>query len=135
MTKYKVVLCFKDGREIDSILLDHEPSKEDAKKGMDFYKADSYRIEQVPSKESNEDMDMFSCNHTRIGQTLARDVKLNLGGGADATVNIHLNEEGFLLIEGLGMDRLQYGVDHHDKNLLEIQILCEPFDEEEEDED
>lgn len=73
-------------------------------------------------------------NHSRISSTLAKDVRLNLGGGAEATVNLHLNEEGFLLIEGLDMDEFNFGVEVHHKNLMEFQILC-PFEENEEDEE
>lgn len=69
-------------------------------------------------------------NHTRISQTLAKDVKLNLGGGASVTINLHLNEEGFLLFEGLGED-FQYAMMVHDENLTELQILCADEEEEE----
>lgn len=72
-------------------------------------------------------------NHTRISQTLAKNVKLNLGGGASVVINLHLNEEGFLLFEGLGMNSFQYGMDVHDENLAELQILCVEEDENGED--
>jgi len=62
-------------------------------------------------------------NHSRVEKTIAENIKLNLGGGADATVNLHLNEEGFLLIEGLGLDYVEYSFAQHENDLLEIQIL------------
>ncbi|QIC46224.1 hypothetical protein GAG94_03235 [Lysinibacillus sphaericus] len=62
-------------------------------------------------------------NHSRIDKTIAENVKLNLGGGADATVNLYLNEEGFLLVKGLGLDYVEYHFTHHDNDLLEIQLL------------
>lgn len=133
MTQYKIVLCFENGREIDSIWLDKEPTEKEVREGMNLYKADSYRIDSSDTSQTPKETNahLFVCNHTRIGKTLARDVKLNLGGGAEATVNIHLNEEGFLLVEGLGLDNFEYGIDHHDKDLIEIQILCSPDEDEE----
>jgi len=74
-------------------------------------------------------------NHSRISSTLAKDVRLNLGGGAEVTVNLHLNEEGFLLIEGLGMKAFNFGFDVHHENLAELQILYPFEDEENEEED
>jgi hypothetical protein len=72
-------------------------------------------------------------NHSRISKTIAKDVKLNLGGGAEATVNLHLNEEGFLLIEGLGIPAFNYEwhwhKDEKDNDLVELQILCPEEDE------
>ena len=70
-------------------------------------------------------------NHSRIEKTIAENVKLNLGGGADAIVNLHLNDEGFLLVEGLGLDYVGYQFAHHDNDLLEIQLLY-PHDYDEE---
>ncbi len=68
-------------------------------------------------------------NHTRIDKTLAKDVKLNLGGGTETTVNLHLNEEGFLLIENLGLDPFDYRWFVHDESLAELQILFPEEDE------
>ncbi|MCA1021530.1 hypothetical protein [Halobacillus litoralis] len=62
-------------------------------------------------------------NHTRSKQLLAENVTLNLGGGAEATVNLHLNEEGFLLIENLGLDPFDFEWHVHDQDLAELQIL------------
>lgn len=70
-------------------------------------------------------------NHSRIESTIAKAVKLNLGGGAEAIVDLHLNEEGYLLIEGIGLDYVDYGVYSHSKDLLEIQLL-HPIDYDEE---
>lgn len=47
MKRYKIVLEFKDGKEIESIILNYEPSEEEIKRGMRLYKADSYRIETI----------------------------------------------------------------------------------------
>jgi hypothetical protein len=73
-------------------------------------------------------------NHGRIGQTIAKGVKLNLGGGAEAVVDLHLNEEGFLLIDGLGLDQFDYNWHWHTledgSNRVELQILyCEDNEE------
>ncbi|MBX9158530.1 hypothetical protein ACTFR8_23320 [Bacillus cereus group sp. MYBK15-3] len=71
-------------------------------------------------------------NHSRVAKTVAEGVKLNLGGGAEATVNVCLNEEGFLLIDGLDMDSVEYEAYMHDNKKLEIQILAPSgFDEDE----
>ncbi|MGG2091297.1 hypothetical protein AB1283_00840 [Bacillus sp. S13(2024)] len=66
---------------------------------------------------------MLENNHTRIEKTIAKGVRFNLGGGAHSTVNLHLNEEGFLLIEGLELEAFEYQWFVHDKNLAELQIL------------
>lgn len=50
MTKYKMVLEFKDGREIDSVLFNEKPTDEKAQEGKEFYEADSYGIEIINSK-------------------------------------------------------------------------------------
>lgn len=69
-------------------------------------------------------------NHSRIAKTVAEGIKLNLGGGAEATVNLCLNEEGYLLIDGLDMDTVEYEVYMHGNKKLEIQILAPSgFDE------
>jgi hypothetical protein len=72
-------------------------------------------------------------NYGRISQNLAKGVKLNLGGGADAVVDLHLSEEGFLLIDGLGLKSFDY--EWHWHNLdngeyrVELQLLY-PSEEE-----
>jgi hypothetical protein len=66
-------------------------------------------------------------NHGRIGETIAKGVKLNLGGGAEAIVDLHLNEEGFLLIDNLGVDQFDYSWHWHTlddgSSRVELQIL------------
>jgi hypothetical protein len=72
-------------------------------------------------------------NHGRISQTIAKGVKLNLGGGAEEIVDLHLNEEGFLLIDGLGLESFDYGWYWHKLDngeyRVELQLLY-PSEEE-----
>ncbi|MCB4338854.1 hypothetical protein [Bacillus subtilis] len=66
-------------------------------------------------------------NFSRVEKTIATGVELNLGGGASALVDLHVSEEGFLLIDGLGLDKFDYVFNWHkdDKgdNRVELQIL------------
>jgi len=74
-------------------------------------------------------------NHGRISETIAENVRINLGGGVEAIINIHLNEEGFLLFENLGLESFDHGFDFHKRGegdyLVELQILYldEDYDE------
>jgi hypothetical protein len=47
MEKYKIVLVFKNGSDIESIELDKKPTYEEAEEGMRLYKADGLRIETI----------------------------------------------------------------------------------------
>ncbi|ATF13574.1 hypothetical protein A616_16790 [Brevibacillus brevis X23] len=72
-------------------------------------------------------------NHGRIGKTIAEGVKLNLGGGAEVEVDLHLNEEGFLLIDNLGLTQFDYEWRWHTlddgSKRVELQILYRDEDE------
>jgi hypothetical protein len=51
MVKYQIILTVKlpngNEKEIPSILFDDKPTEEQAKEGAEFYKAISWRIEEV----------------------------------------------------------------------------------------
>ena len=52
MKKYKIILSFSKEKgisDIESILLDKRPTEEEAEKGRELYRADSFRIVEVKS--------------------------------------------------------------------------------------
>ncbi|MFV1457198.1 hypothetical protein [Bacillus mycoides] len=66
---------------------------------------------------------MGTSEQTTPRQTLGTDVKLNLGG-FNKPVNVHINESGALLIEGLQMRTFHYNWVLHSENVTELKIIA-----------
>lgn len=69
------------------------------------------------------DLDKEELGHTTIAHTVKKDVRLNIGGGGEITVDVHVNERGHLLFHGMDIERFEcYGC-LHEKDLFEMQLI------------
>lgn len=55
-------------------------------------------------------------------ETIAKGIELNVGKGIKKSVNLHLSEEGHLVIEGLGTASVKHKLHLHNENIVELEI-------------
>lgn len=85
----------------------------------------SDEIAELCFADDGDDVDTTSSGHTTIAHTVKKDVRLNIGGGGDITVDIYVNECGHLLFHGLDIERFECCGCLHEKDLFEMQLIAD----------